>query len=465
MPDAGISPLVLLVIVFLVHGWLEFAHAGLVNLRRTPLRDRAETGDRAARRLLRLAEDPARFVVTKQIVQMALRFTAAVIVVQQWAEPVFASAAEPWVGAAGFAGVLALAVLILYVLGDLIPSALGTAWSDSAMRWSARPLRLLLALFRPLTAVLIRLDRAIAALAHGDALGKSITEEEIKTLVEEAQEGGGIEDEEKEMIYSVLDFGETLAREVMIPRPDMVAVDCDTTLATALKTFIDSGHSRVPVYDDSLDDIRGLLYAKDLLTLWQQGAAMDTPIRHALRQPYFVPETKLADALFREMQEKKVHIAIIVDEYGGTAGLVTIEDLIEEIVGDIRDEYDIHEEAEYLPLGPDEWLIDGAMNIDDVNDLLEIELPRDDHDSLGGYVYSMFGRVPEVGETLDDEACGISLRIESIDNRRIRKVYVKRHPRPVVTDEDEHEDAGRSRGKKDVRLTDTTEVVTVKDEE
>lgn len=465
MQDAGISTLLILLLIGL-HAWLEFAHAALVNMRRAPVRDRAEAGDRVARRLLRMADNHPSFLITKHITLMALRFAIAVIATVNLAEPFLlseeavAAQGDPFVGWVAFVLILLSIALATYILGDLVPSVLGAAWADTGARWSAGPLRLLMAVLRPLTAVLTRLDALIARWVNSDEMNKAITEEEIKTLVEEAQEGGGIEDEEKEMIYSILDFGETLVREVMVPRPDMVALDDDATLSRALKTFIDSGHSRIPIYADSLDDIKGILYAKDLLTLWQQGASMETPIRHALRPAYFVPETKPADTLFKEMQDKKVHIALIVDEYGGTAGLITIEDLIEEIVGDIRDEYDLHEEAEYLPIGKDEWLIDGGMNLDDVNELLEIDLPNDENDSVGGYVYSVFDRVPEVGETLDDAEHGITIRIEALDNRRIRKVYIKRHERPADTSDE------RPRSRRDGRDadTDTLEPVTVKDE-
>jgi CBS domain containing-hemolysin-like protein len=262
------------------------------------------------------------------------------------------------------------------------------------------------------------------------------------------QRGGTIEDEEKEMIYSVLQFGETLAREVMVPRPDVTAVEIDQPLEEALKKFIESGHSRVPVYEEEIDDIKGLLYAKDLLTLWHNGEQQAT-IRAIMRPAYFVPETKRADMLFKEMQERKVHLAVIVDEYGGTAGIVTIEDLVEEIVGDIKDEYDINEEAEYIQLGEKEYIVDGSMNLDDLNEMMDIDLPTDEADSIGGYIYSQLGRVPDVGETIEESEHHVSMRIEAVENRRIRKVHIIRIDPPADDEADDTEqtrDSDKRRG-------------------
>ncbi len=242
------------------------------------------------------------------------------------------------------------------------------------------------------------------------------------TLVDAGEKAGTIEDEEKEMIYSVLQFGETLAREVMVPRIDVVALDITTPLREALGTFIESGHSRIPVYEGSIDTIKGLLYAKDILPVLQNGDSKS--IGDLMRPAYFVPETKRADVLLAELKARKIHMALVVDEYGGTAGLVTIEDLLEEIVGDIRDEFDIHEEAEYEQLGPDEFSVDAAMNIDDFNELMDTELPSEDTDTLGGYMYSRFGRVPAVGETV--ETPSLVLRVEEVEGQRIRRVHVTR---------------------------------------
>jgi CBS domain containing-hemolysin-like protein len=175
----------------------------------------------------------------------------------------------------------------------------------------------------------------------------------------------------------------------MVPRIDMVAVDIETSLDEALATLIESGYSRIPVYDGSIDNIKGLLYAKDLLSLWRSGdPTAQKLIRDIIRPAYFVPENKRADDLLKEMQTRKIHMAMVVDEYGGTAGLVTIENLIEEIIGDIVDEHDVNEEAEYIRHGPQEYTVDGSIDLDDFNELLDVELPTEESDTLGGFIYT-----------------------------------------------------------------------------
>ena len=270
------------------------------------------------------------------------------------------------------------------------------------------------------------ISRVFAGALGGDDLAVTVTEEEIMTLVNAGQKEGTIEDEEKAMIFSVLQFSETLVREVMIPRMDIEALEINTSLEAALGKFVETGHSRIPVYDEKIDNIEGLLYAKDLLTLWHNGGPKPTALRELMRPVYFVPEDKRADLVLKEMQNSKIHLAVIVDEYGGTAGIVTIENLIEEIVGDIQDEYDPDEEEEYIQAGENEYVIDASMDLHDVNELLNISLPTEENDTLGGYIYSQLGRVPTVGEVVDDPEHALILRVESVDGRRIRKVHVTR---------------------------------------
>ncbi len=230
------------------------------------------------------------------------------------------------------------------------------------------------------------------------------------------------------MIYSIFQFADTLAREVMVPRIDMLALDVETPIQEAVKAMLAAGHSRIPVYAETIDSIVGLLYAKDLLRVWHEGAAAGA-LRDILRPAYFVPEAIALDKLLANLQQQRIHMAIVVDEYGGTAGLVTLEDIVEEIVGEIRDEYDAAEELPYQQLGEDEYLFDGGIDIDDVNDLLETQLPNDDADTLGGYIYGQLGRVPGAGDQVTHD--GLTMEVQSVLGRRIRKVRVKRlEPEP-----------------------------------
>jgi len=253
-----------------------------------------------------------------------------------------------------------------------------------------------------------------------------MTEDELKTWVEADEEPGSLEREERQMIYSIFQFGETMAREIMVPRLDMLALDVETDLNTAAQSFLDSGYSRVPVYDDSVDDILGLLYAKDLLHVMNGQPSQPTRLRELLRPAYFVPETKKADELLAEMQAQRIHMAIVVDEYGGVAGLVTLEDIVEEIIGEIQDEYDKAEESLYQAIGPDEFLFLGRIDIDDFNQLMDTRIPKDEADTLAGYLYDRLGRVPQGGEKIEVE--GLELIVEQVSGRRIRRVRVCRIP-------------------------------------
>jgi CBS domain containing-hemolysin-like protein len=442
LDEGSLSSLAALIVLIALHGGVELAYAALTNARRAPLKTRSEAGDKQARRILRLSEDMARLSVSRQVFLMIVRFAIVAIAIVRIADPLIR--AEDSAGIfltpeLGYLAVLLPTALLTYLAGVLVPAAFGQAYADQLAPVVMPPARILMFLLNPLTALFLSLSRTLTRVSGSEEMGKAVTEEEIMTLVDVGQQGGAIEDEEKEMIYSVLQFGETLAREVMVPRPDISAVEISEPLSEAVKLFIESGHSRIPVYEDEIDNVKGLLYAKDLLKLLVDDGSAQKSIRELIRPAYFVPETKRADTLFKEMQERKVHIAVIVDEYGGTAGLVTIEDLVEEIVGDIKDEYDMNEEAEYTELSETEYIVDGAMNIDDLNDLLGIELPDDDNDSIGGYVYSKLGHVPEVGETIEEPL--LLMRVDAVENRRIRKVYIAKRTLPEESDTQEREKA------------------------
>ena len=258
-----------------------------------------------------------------------------------------------------------------------------------------------------------------------------MTEEEIVTLVHAGHSGGTIEAEEKDMIVSVLQLGESTTRELMTPRIDIVALEIQDTIMDALTAFVESGFSRIPVYQDSIDNVIGLLYAKDILTLLKNQDDLESQeIGDLIRSSYFVPETKRADALLKELQEKNVHLAIVVDEYGGTSGLITIENLIEEIIGDIRDEYDFGEEEDYSELGDGSYLIDASMDLDDLNALLDCSIDTGAADTLAGYIYLILGRVPEVNEIIETDI--LHMTIVSIDVHRIRKVKLRKiSPQPA----------------------------------
>jgi putative hemolysin len=249
----------------------------------------------------------------------------------------------------------------------------------------------------------------------------AITEDDLKVMVNAGQQEGLFEPEEQMMIYSIFDLGNRLAREIMIPRIDVLALDVETELAEAIDALIKSGYSRVPVYVETVDNILGLLYAKDLLSVWREGNKIES-LRELLRPAYFVPEAKKVDELLTELQGQRVHMAIVVDEYGGVAGVVTLEDIVEEILGEIQDEYDDAEESPYEELSANEFIFLGRVDLDDFNEIVEADLPKDDADTLGGYIYSRLGRVPTAGESVQVD--NMQLTVEQVIGRRIRKVRV-----------------------------------------
>jgi CBS domain containing-hemolysin-like protein len=239
------------------------------------------------------------------------------------------------------------------------------------------------------------------------------------TLVDAGQEEGVFEQEERRMIHSVFQLGDTLVREIMVPRIDMLSLDVTTPLPQAVDELIRSGHSRVPVFTDTVDNLLGLLYAKDLLRVWRQGN-QQTSLKSLLRPAYFVPEAKKVDELLAEMQSKRVHMAIVVDEYGGVAGLVTLEDIIEEILGEILDEYDQGEEASFQSLADGSFTFLGRIGLDDFNEIMHSSLISDEADTLGGYIYHRLGRVPALGDQV--HSGDLLLTVEQVTGRRIRKV-------------------------------------------
>jgi len=250
-----------------------------------------------------------------------------------------------------------------------------------------------------------------------------VTEEEIKSWVNSAQGTASLEQDEREMIYSIFQFGETLSREIMVPRIDITALDVNSTGLDAIRLFTQSGHSRVPVFDETIDNVIGLLYAKDLLQADSSSHEI-VDIRPFLRKAYFIPESKNVDELLREMQSEGIHMAVVVDEYGGTAGVVTLEDIVEEIVGEIRDEYDQGEEHQVQKLSDDEYVFSGRVALDDVFDHLRVDLSSDMADTLGGYIYGQIGRVPLGGEQIKID--GWVLTVALVSGRRIRKIVAKR---------------------------------------
>ncbi|MFU8827121.1 MAG: hemolysin family protein [Brevefilum sp.] len=334
---------------------------------------------------------------------------------------------------------LGLGLLVIYLLiGMILVSVLEytlAAWVlDDAEGHAIRLQRLadvIRVLFSPLSALML----AVLGPNAKRVTLASMTEEDLRNWVEVGQPEGSLEKGEREMIYSIFQFGDTLAKEIMVPRIDVLALDIHNSLGEARETFVRAGHSRVPVYEDTVDNVVGLLYAKDLLSL-QQDQDSIADHRDLLRLAYFVPESKKVDEVLADMQSRSMHMAIVVDEYGGVAGVVTLEDIVEEIIGEIRDEYDESEELPYTQVDEDEYIFQGRVDLDIFNEVMEMDIATDNADTIGGFIYGEIGDVPSGGEELhyDD----LTLVVEQVVGRRIAKVRAKRIALGANSEDDEN---------------------------
>lgn len=417
--DESSSTILLLVGLILLQAMITLFSASLSNVHQARLKEQADNGDKPSQRILELTQAQSRLPITVNLSRLLISFAIAIVLALSLISPTNDLNAQ---NALSIVLAILLGSAVTMVLGDIVPEAIGSVYAYSIARVAISPIRALLLLMTPFTALLLVISRAISSMFGSSKLINTVTEEEIMTLVNAGHSDGTIDEEEKDMIYSVLQLNETSARELMIPRMDIVAVDVEMPIKEALNIFVETGFSRVPVYEDNIDNVIGLLYAKDILSLLNNGGFQNKSIRDLIRPSYFVPETKRADALLKELQNRNVHLAVVVDEYGGTSGLVTIENLIEEIVGDIRDEYDVNEEEEYEEAGKGEYVIDASMDLDDLNDLLGCDIETEDADTLGGYIFLTLGRVPETNEVIETDI--LSMTVLSIDGRRIRKVKV-----------------------------------------
>jgi putative hemolysin len=326
-------------------------------------------------------------------------------------------------GAWAVAGSLVALFVAALVVGEVIPKALAVRNPTGAALLLAGPMSALASLLWPLIALVNLPTRPLYRLLSGQDAPPAplVTEEELRLLVNVGEEEGLIEHEERAMIEGVIAFGDTLVREIMVPRVDIVGLEVHTTLAEAIDAVSASGHSRIPVYDDTIDTVVGILYAKDVIPAMRLGSH-EMAIDSLLRPAHFVPETMKVNALLEDLQRRKVHMAIIVDEYGGTAGLATIEDLIEQIVGEIQDEYDTGDPSVQL-VGEGEYVVDTRVLIDDINDLLDLRLQSEDAERIGGLVYERLGRVPRPGDVVDlGEATVTVLSVKGVRAQKLRIV-------------------------------------------
>ena len=424
-PDSS-SPIVILLVLLVLHALFAAAKEALASLRKSRRIQFIEEGRHSAQIVDDLAEDATRLLATEQLTLKFLGFFIVAVAVFVYALPLADALSIPAFLAVSIITVISVFVVLLF--GELIPKEVARNYADPLAFWLVRPFKWVSYLATPLARFVVLIGRFLTMGHTEDDSFAAITEDDLRTYVDASEEDGVLREEEKEMIYSIFDLDDTLSREVMVPRIDIVAVEADQPLTDAMNKIIEAGHSRAPVYLNSLDNIIGVVYVKDLVQhLLKEG---DTPrvVRGLEREVYYVPESKPVSDLLRELQRKKVHIAVVIDEYGGTAGLVTIEDVLEEIVGEIQDEHDT-DEFYMQHVSDDEYIFSARMDLDDINDEMDINLPTDESDTLAGLVYNGLGRIPKPGDSLNGSvfnAPELRLTVLAVDGRRIKTVKIER---------------------------------------
>lgn len=422
-----------LTIVWFVASLLVFAlsvgaEAVLNSVRRDQIRtllDGETPGDNVLKKMI---DDPSRYRNTLAIVRLAASVSTVVAGVRIADSLSFSN------------GTLLIALTFVFLLiGRTIPIAFGTRLAGVMAPTVAMTIEGLALVLAPIRVVMDRVEQSVREPEPAEEQETlRLSEEELRVLANVVGEKEVmLEADEREMISRIFELGQTTVREVMVPRLDIIALDTDTSLAEALDTIVERGHSRVPVYEETIDNIVGVLYAKDIL-VYLRDDQPDVAIRDILRDTVFVPESKKLDEFLQDLQQSHIHIAIVVDEYGGTAGLATIEDILEEIVGEIQDEYDAEEPFIEL-VSETEAICDARIDLDDLNRTLDLDLPTVEYDTLGGLIYSALGRVPKVSDVVTVD--GARIRVMTVNGQRIRKVRIKKEePAPPTGDTERDEE-------------------------
>jgi putative hemolysin len=376
-----------LVILLLLSAFFSSSETAFLSCRKIRIRHLMEEGNKKAGLIHKMMEEPDKLVAAIVIGNNIVNVTASAIAT---------SLAITIFGSEGIGVAIGVMTFLILLVGEITPKGVAVKNAERLSLAFAKPLYYLTKVLSPVATVLTAITKGVIRLMGG-TLDRSpfLAEGEFKTLLTVAEEEGSLEESERERLYNVFEFSDTVVKEVMTPRTDMVCLDIQASLDEARDIAVRTGYSRIPVYEENVDHITGILYAKDLL----QHPDDTHRLQDILREPYFIPETKKVDELLQEMQKSKIHLAIVVDEYGGTAGIVTIEDLLEEIVGEIFDEYDVTR-TPIRKLDEHTALINGMVPIDKVNDLLGIKIPENGFETIGGFMLDQFGRIPSEGEKI-----------------------------------------------------------------
>jgi len=432
------SHILLQFVLILINAFFAATEIAVISINENKVRKQAEEGDKKAAQLLRLAESPSDFLSTIQVCITLGGFLASAFAASNIASRLanallqggFTLFSEHTLNTVCMVLVTIILSYFTLVLGELTPKRIAMQNPEKVARLTARVIIAVQAVFKPIVWLLSVSTNGLLRLMriNPDADNNSVTEEEIRMMVDIGGEKGTIQEDEREMIENIFEFNNITAESVMVHRMDVVAIHVEDSDEEILQTIRESGLSRFPVYDEDIDDIIGILNTRDFLLNAQ--IEQKKSLRELLRSAYLIPETVQADVLFRDMQQQKVHMAIVVDEYGGMSGIVTMEDLLEEIVGNIYDEFDPSEENEIVKIGDNLWRCDGSVDLETLAEELDVELPLDEeYDTLGGMVFSCFNTIPEDGSTPEVDIHGLHVKVEEITDHRLEKALVSTIPK------------------------------------
>lgn len=435
MDDPIGSKLLLQLVLILINAFFASAETAVVSLNENRIRKQAEDGDSLSIRMLQMLESPTRFLSTIQVCITLSGFLGSAFAADSFASPLVDLIVLSGFTLLSPATLHSLCVILItlilsyitIVLGELVPKRIALQSPEKAARFVCRIILIVSRFFAPMVWLLTISTNVILRLLgiNPNATNEEVTEEEIRMMVDIGSESGAIEQDERAMIENIFEFNNRTAVDVMVHRIEVIAIQVDSSEAEILKVIQESGLSRFPVYGDRTDDIIGILNTRDFLL--NTHAKSRKTLRQLLRKPYLVPETIAADTLFSNMQKQKVHFAIVVDEYGGMSGIVTMEDLLEEIVGNIYDEFDPKEESEIEQLEDNLWRVNGTIALYTLAEALELELPEElEYDTLGGMVFSMFSSIPDDGSKPEVTINGLHVQVEIIADHRIEKALVSK---------------------------------------
>lgn len=441
-PNRIVTGIIIIAVLVMLNAFFAAAEMSLVSVRRTRIKQLVEEGNARARTVLELLEHPTNFMATVQIGLTLVGFLASAFAAVSIAEPV----ANILHTSKAIAVILETVVLslITLVFGEIAPKSVAIQRAEKLSLAFGGTVKLLSILTLPAVKLVSFLSDLIVRPfgVHARFNSPILTEEELKMMVEAGEEEGVIEEEEKEMIHSIFDFTDTVARQVMVPRTDMDAAPVTSTLDELLDIITETGRSRIPIYEDNVDNIIGVVHAKDLIPVLRQDKHQ-YDLRAVMRQAYFIPETKDVDELLADFKLGNVQMAIVRDEYGGTAGLVTVEDLLEEIVGEIRDEYDMEEPLINVE-DVDHAIVSARMSIDDLNEQMALDIPEsEEFETIGGFVFDLFGRQPEEGEVISWS--NVDFVVHSLDGGRLHRIQIIRTDRPKESGEEGADTNGKSK--------------------